>query len=163
MQAASGPCATGVPETKHASHRFFVTGNEELLKRSMHIAQVSAVNGRVNIDLETPGVGHSFPTGDLFRSITVHVRVVNAEGRVLINDRQILRREYTGQGGTSGKGPMREVGDSRILNKGTVSFPYLPSAKPASAHVTITYRRGLGYNDPYVVDQVVLSESDFAL
>jgi len=55
-------------------HRFNGAHDRDLLRRSLDI-QLQSEGATVVLQLSSVGVGHDFPTGDLFRHLTVEVRV----------------------------------------------------------------------------------------
>jgi D-alanyl-D-alanine dipeptidase len=71
----AGTCQScHMPDGDHAMHG---AHDLELLRRSIAVAVAPSADGRaVTFALSSAGVGHRFPTGDLFRSLTLEVRDV---------------------------------------------------------------------------------------
>ena len=77
----------------HRDHRFDITRNPELLRAALDVRSVRSTRG-VAIVLSTRNVGHSMPTGDLFRRLRVVVRAEDAGGALLGEEEILLGRRF---------------------------------------------------------------------
>lgn len=78
-QVACASCHMPRNSEGRRSHRFDVTRNEALLKEALKVEVRRQLSGNVEFVLTSRGVGHAFPTGDLFRRLRIHVEAVGPE------------------------------------------------------------------------------------
>lgn len=110
-------------EGGHRSHAFR-GGYDEPFVRSSVVVSAEHGSGAARLTLETKGVTHAVPTGDLFRRLAVEV-VPIAGGEVRLPAlTRYLARHYEVRGGER-----REIGDDRLhLGPRYVSFALPPEA-----------------------------------
>ncbi|MBL8741195.1 MAG: hypothetical protein JNK04_08880, partial [Myxococcales bacterium] len=78
----------------HRSHAFASTRSQENLRGSI-VARARLLSPTsVRIELASSGVGHAFPTGDLFRRLAVRAEVASDDGRVLAGKTRYLARHF---------------------------------------------------------------------
>jgi hypothetical protein len=88
------------------------------------------------VTLHAVGVGHAFPTGDLFRALRVRLWTEGVGGAVTSDAQIRLRRAF----GTAA-GHREEEGDTRLaVEPRAWSVPRPPAA--VRAHLEVTYERG---------------------
>jgi hypothetical protein len=76
------------------SHAFSVSRNPELLTASVRLVPLARDAETVRFALETLGVGHRFPTGDVFRNLNVRAHVEDSQGRILASLEEDLHRDW---------------------------------------------------------------------
>jgi len=120
---ASGPdhersCAScHMPRTSagHRSHAFASTRDADSLRGSV-IARAERTSAtRVRLELTSAGVGHAYPTGDLFRRIAVKAEVEGDEHRVLASATRYLARHFATGRDRFGAPIREELFDDRLL------------------------------------------------
>jgi hypothetical protein len=92
----------------HMDHGFAVVGQPSMLRAAVAIAATRPEPGRVVLELSPRLVGHAFPTGDLFRRLSVELhsddvgpswsaqRVLGRQfGSRRVGDGQVIRVEHT--------------------------------------------------------------------
>jgi hypothetical protein len=97
----------------HLNHGFIVSRNEEMLKRAADIRIARAGDAKVAVRIVTRGVGHAFPTGDLFRRLKVTATAYDASGRATHERRRYLGRHFAQQMSASGVATRVDVKDDR--------------------------------------------------
>lgn len=73
----------GEGKARHRSHRFRVMGDAELLREAVTAKATRGPDGHVSVELSSGRVGHAFPTGDMFRRLSVRAAAVDAAGNVV--------------------------------------------------------------------------------
>ena len=122
-------------------HRF--PGTRDPLRANPLRATLSATPAALTVTLHAVGVGHAFPTGDLFRSLRVRLwteGTPRGEGGAVTSDAEIrLRRAF----GTA-EGHRSEEGDTRLGVAGAASHTWTIPRPPGAvrAHLDVTYERG---------------------
>lgn len=74
-------------------HETSVRGNVGLLSSALDCS-ASETNGNVVVSLRSRGVGHKFPTGDLFRALLVRAWIEAPDGRILSEREASLHRDW---------------------------------------------------------------------
>jgi len=87
-------------ERPHRDHRFRASRDPEFLRRALTVSAQRGP-GVVRFTLRSQGVGHAFPTGDLFRRLEVGVEVVADDYRVLQRSTALLTRHFKPDGAGS--------------------------------------------------------------
>jgi hypothetical protein len=120
-----------------SDHRFFVSRNAELLRDALY-ADVRREPEAVVFTLAPVGVGHAFPTGDLFRRL--ELRVEAAGGREVAS--RYLARHFTPPLGAS---PTRRarvaVPDDRLVGSAEHRLDVAPDLGPL--RWSVRYQRPL--------------------
>ena len=97
------PCASchlpfvGEGAARHRSHAFRGGHDAELVKGALRVRAERVAASRVRLVLSSQGVGHSFPTGDLFRRLEVSAEAVGSDYQVTGSARRYLARHWTEQ------------------------------------------------------------------
>lgn len=96
----------------HRDHRFLASRDPESLRAAL-VASAQLVGDRLRVVMHTQGVGHAFPTGDLFRRLEVGAEIVGDDYRVLSRHTELLTREFNSVK-TAGISRRELVSDTRI-------------------------------------------------
>jgi hypothetical protein len=174
-------CHMPVVETGGASHHrhdFSVLGNAAMIRSAAKVrASLSGAN-QVEVVVAADGVGHAFPTGDMFRRLEVRADVRNAGGKITSTLRPvILSRRFADkprQAAGAGGGFQRvQVGDDRVAPPGAgeprrVTFAIPESQSGAQVHYQVVYQRmsapmASAFRVDRALDEIVLAEGDVAL
>lgn len=155
----------------HRSHAFASTRNPQSHRRAVVARAQRAGQSAVRIQLELDGVGHAYPTGDLFRRVTVEAEVSGPEHRQLAHARKFLARHFT-TGRDLQDAPIRvEARDDRIgADPGEETIVELDLGAAAQGRPilwTVTLDRVLHVSDhreaaAVVPDRVVLASGELA-
>jgi hypothetical protein len=95
--AATSCTACHMPRTAekpHASHVFAASRDRDVLSRALTVAARRTSARSIEIVLSPSGVGHAFPTGDLFRRLVVGIERTNAHGERIDFERRVIGREF---------------------------------------------------------------------
>jgi len=114
-ETACATCHMANAGDGHRDHRFDVSRNDALLRSAIVMRASRAADG-LEVDLETVGVGHAMPSGDLFCRLRVVVRA-EADGRSLGEDQALLERRFERTFGAP-----REIDDTRVMGKRRLRF-----------------------------------------
>lgn len=91
------------PKGSHRSHVFAASRDESLVRGSVSVTASLDGDGKVRVRLEARGVGHAFPTGDLFRRIEVSAEAIGEDMQSLGARTVYLARHFTWGEGRDGK------------------------------------------------------------
>lgn len=80
-------------EGSHRSHAFVASRNPALLKAAASIS-ASRKGNQIEVRIQPLALGHAFPTGDLFRRLSVSAEAVGVEEQVLAQSTKILGRHF---------------------------------------------------------------------
>ena len=111
------PCAgCHMPTTAngHASHRFEGPRNEAFMKTALVVEARRLSPQLVELSLRSKGVGHDFPTGDLFRRIEVSAEALGPEQSKMAGDVVYLTRRFKTMRTPGGLMRRVSVGDNRL-------------------------------------------------
>ncbi len=133
--AASTPCQgchmLQVPSRgggTHRSHAFRVQGDRAMLGRAVVVNRAELGEGALRLSIAPGAIGHAFPTGDLFRQVTVRATPLDAAGRAIAGgSREILGRTFTSIKAGSSAHVRVQRSDSRLTGPRTLVLP-LPRA-----------------------------------
>jgi len=89
-------------------HDFASVRDETTLREALSVFASRDREG-VRVELVSVGVGHSFPTGDLFRRLRVRAEVPGPDGSVLADDERFLGRAFDERAPVK-----REIADDRV-------------------------------------------------
>ncbi len=106
----------------HTDHTFYVSRNDALLKASVQAVMSRTATG-VSMRLRSKGVGHAFPTGDLFRRLTISLEVHGADGQVLWSRELYLAREFESVQDVHGNVYRATRRDDRLSNEQEIRIP----------------------------------------
>ncbi len=79
----------------HRSHAFASTRDADSHRRAVRVEAERAGETGVRLTLSTRGVGHAYPTGDLFRRLAVEAEAVGPDHQRLASARAFLARHFT--------------------------------------------------------------------
>jgi Cytochrome c554 and c-prime len=100
-EARAVPCATchmpsvGEGAARHRSHAFPGGHDADLVKSAIRVRAQRCGTNRVCLVLAAKGVGHAFPTGDLFRRLEVSAEAVGDDYQVVGSSRRYLARHWS--------------------------------------------------------------------
>ena len=143
----TGPFATTPCPTCHMprkDHRFAVTRNPDFLRRAIRVSNAHFENGNLTLRVASNGVGHRFPTGDLFRRVTVTVTAANGEQALVAGDTFFFARDWDRHRAMLHAKEPEPVGDDTRLDATPRELRIACPSRPARVHVTIVYERGAG-------------------
>ncbi|APR80051.1 Cytochrome C553 [Minicystis rosea] len=112
------PKVISAPGRTHRSHAFAASRDATFVRSAAHVTATRAADGAVEVRLAPSGVGHAFPTGDLFRRLAVHVEAVGAESHVVAEETRYLARRFGKARGTDGHPIKVLVADTRVVSSG---------------------------------------------
>ncbi len=99
----------------HRSHAFGSTRSDEAHRRAV-VAQATRTSATsLRIALSTEGVGHAYPTGDLFRRLSIEAQVEGADHQVLSAARRYLARHFATGQDRFGEPIREELTDDRLV------------------------------------------------
>lgn len=123
-------------------HRFDVTRNRELLAAAIRVQSTRFTGDAVIVTLATNGVGHRFPTGDIFRRLTLTLTAMNDDGSVIAGDTFHMGRDWDGHRASQRAGATENVTSDTRLTAAPREFRLASARSPARVHVTVDYERG---------------------
>ena len=95
------PCATchmpsvGEGAARHRSHAFPGGHDAAFVKTALTVRAERSAADRVRLVLTPAGIGHAFPTGDLFRRLEVSVEAVGSDYQVASSAHRYLSRHWS--------------------------------------------------------------------
>ena len=75
-------------------HRFAVSRNASFLARAVEVGPARLDGDDVVVELRAAGVGHRFPTGDIFRQLSIRAEVEDASGKILVDRELAAHRDW---------------------------------------------------------------------
>ncbi len=140
----------------HRDHRFAVTRNAAWLRGALAPVTTHRDGDQIVVTLQSRGVGHAFPTGDLFRRLRVRYWSEDAAGTVLVFEERLLGKRYERHHGV-GDG----VTDTRLAPRREERFP----AQGVRGHVSVDYERVAAptVHDAELFDSITLAEASWPL
>lgn len=120
-------------ENGHRSHRFAASRSPEVIRRAASVRATRLSPTMIRVALTAADVGHAFPTGDLFRRLTV---VAEADGAPRV-ERRLMRRFGVIRHGFAGS--RTQIGDDRVGVGGAERAVDLDLG-PAAAGLPVRYR-----------------------
>jgi hypothetical protein len=125
-------------------HRFDVTRNRDFLARAIRVEDARIDAGALVVRIASRGVGHRFPTGDLFRRLTVVVAGYDRADALRCAQTFYLRRDVDDhRERLRAKQPETSARDTR-LDDAPRELRVACAERPARVHVNVTYERGAG-------------------
>lgn len=129
----------------HRGHEMSVTRNADVLAKALEYS-VRASARNVVVALRSKGVGHRFPTGDLFRALEVHCWIEARDGRIVAETSTSLHRDWDSVRRIPGTAP---VPDTRLDGAPVEIVLEIPGTEAAAVtqaivHVQVDYSRGAG-------------------
>lgn len=129
------PKVEGPGGTAHRSHRFSV--DEPMLKGALDVA-TARTGEHVTITLTSRGVGHAFPTGDLFRRLVLTLKTGETTRKIP------LARAWEDR--TSANGSLRLLAADTRLQSTPVAFT---EESPRPVEWQVTYERAASRTDAH--------------
>lgn len=125
-------------------HRFDVTRNRDFLAKAIRVSDARLEQRELVVDVVSHGVGHRFPTGDLFRRLTVVVTGYAKNDALVCADTFRLRRDVDEhRENLRAKQAETSEHDTR-LDDVPRELRVSCADRPARVHVNVTYERGKG-------------------
>lgn len=123
-------------------HRFNVSRNPDLLGRALAVSPARIEKESIVVHVSARGVGHRFPTGDIYRRVTIVVTAYDARGALVAGDTFHFGRDWDAHRASLRSRQAEAVGaDSRLSEVPRELRIACPEA-PARVHVTAEYERG---------------------
>lgn len=151
------------------SHGFTSVRDPAWLRKNLEAKVDRRPDEILEITLSQPSPGHGFPTGDLFRRLSVGCELRDAQGKVLKRDIQRLTRQFEIAPGQAGRVLTR---DNRVFNEPvTVDLDIVPPSsgpRPAKIVWWIDYERvatvgeGVNPDDALIESSVQLYSGSLA-
>jgi hypothetical protein len=135
---AESPFAATRCSECHRGHRFSV---RELLPAALGVGPLRVSRDEAVVTLAANHVGHRFPTGDLFRSMTVTLTAYDAKGTLVAGDTFRLSRDWEAHRARRSENDTRLGAEPR-------EFRIPVTSAPARVHLTVDYTRGAGETGP---------------
>jgi hypothetical protein len=129
------PKVEGPGGTPHRSHRFSV--DETMLKGALDVA-TTRTGEHVTVTLTSRGVGHAFPTGDLFRRLVLTLKIGEKTRKIP------LARAWEDR--TSANGSLRVLAADTRLQAAPVTFT---EESPRPVEWQVTYERAASRTDAH--------------
>lgn len=143
---AATPCTECHMRPREAArghdHAFAVSRNPPLLANVLAIDEVYVERADAVVVLRTRGVGHRFPTGDIFRRVTVTLAATDASGALVGASETHLHRDWDEHRSSMKTRTAERTDDSRMTSAPR-SFRVECTRSPARVRVTVTYARGM--------------------
>jgi Cytochrome c554 and c-prime len=87
--------SVGEGPARHRSHAFPGGHDADFVKGALSVHAERCSDDRVCLVLATEGVGHAFPTGDLFRRLEVSAEAIGSDQQVVASARRYLSRHWS--------------------------------------------------------------------
>lgn len=125
-------------------HRFAVSRDRDLLARALRVSEARIEKDAVVVAVSATGVGHRFPTGDIYRRLTVTVSAYDAKDALVAGETFHMGRDWDGHRLALRNGSAEAMGkDSRLTEvPRELRVPYTKA--PVRVHLTVEYERGAG-------------------
>jgi hypothetical protein len=137
------PLVQGKDGHAHRSHVFAASRDPALLRSAVRVSAARVGEGEVEIRLSPAGLGHAFPTGDLFRRLAVVAEAVGPEANVVAEDTRYLARRFGKAAGKGGHPIKVMLADTRVSAGAdkVVRLSLGPEAKGFSIAWRVAYQR----------------------
>lgn len=86
----------GDPRRPHRSHAFGASRDPALIRSAVRVTATRPAPHRLRLELTPTGLGHAFPTGDLFRRLEIVADVVGPDAMLLGTASRYLTRHFEG-------------------------------------------------------------------
>lgn len=150
-----------MPASGGRRHHGFARRSERALREALVVRVTRPSPTRLALELESSGVGHAFPTGDLFRRLEISVEAVGDDYASVARSVRYLTRHYRpiGKRGL----PRRVVRDDRLAPRARVELELPPLAGDFPLAWRVAYQRvehpaGAGEESAVVESEVTLAE-----
>jgi len=156
VQGASG---------QHRSHAFASSEDAARVRASVRVEAARRPGATVRITLEPNGVGHAFPTGDLFRRLEVSAEAIGPDQQVLGRARRYLTRHF-GYARSSGVVIKKLLSDDRVGagERRVVDLDLGAAAEGAPIAYRVLYQRvehpqSVNDDDALIGGEVIIAEA----
>lgn len=148
-------------------HGFSRQRRESSLKDAIVVRARRISSRRVELELESVGVGHAFPTGDLFRRLEISVEAVGDDYASVTRSVRYLARHYRPLGKVGV--PRRVIHDDRLGADGTrralVELTLAPAADGFPLAWRVAYQRvehpaGVSDESAVIESEVTLAQGE---
>ena len=102
----------------HRSHGFAASHDTARLRSAIGVDATRTAPRVVRVTLTPRGVGHAFPTGDLFRRLAVYATTTDDSGHTRPAASRFLSRHFEAKPGPTGELQRSETGDDRVGRNG---------------------------------------------
>lgn len=123
-----------------ASHKFDVTRNEAFMRGAVSVEARRTDPQRIELSLRARGVGHAFPTGDLFRRLEVTAEAIGPEESKMAGDVVYLTRRFKTLRSAGGLLRKVSVSDDRLGVMGGAQTTIELDLGPDAARWPIVWR-----------------------
>ena len=136
----------------HGAHAVVV--DAEMLRGSL-VATATRKGDRLVLHLATNGVGHSVPTGDLFRRLVASAEVVTDDHLVVTGADRSIARRFRFEGRTQ-----TEIADDRISGARDVELDLGPASRGQPISWRVEWQRvsAMHGDDAEIAERVVMAE-----
>jgi hypothetical protein len=121
----------------NGDHRFAVSRDPAFLGRAIALVDVRRTDEGVAVVVAKRGVGHRFPTGDVFRRLAIRAWVEDADGAILGVAERALEREWDAH-----RAGRREEHDTRLGEVPTELVVPVLGGRASRVRVQVDYQRG---------------------
>lgn len=120
-------------------HGMAVSRDPDLLRRSLSAAVTRVDADTLRFELSPIGVGHRFPTGDLFRRLELRVEARDASGAVVEIERRYLARHFAQE--VDGHGYIGEARDDRLAGPTRIELGLERGSEASELYWRVSYQR----------------------
>ncbi|AKU94411.1 hypothetical protein AKJ09_01075 [Labilithrix luteola] len=140
-------CHMPKSDSGRRSHRFTASRDATMLAAALHVKASREANGHLSFELSSLGVGHAFPTGDLFRRLVL--RLKTARG---VREQSFERSFRATRDPANGKTSRFEATDTRLAP--SRRFELDVAAPEGGCSWELVYQRvtGVGQTPPFTAD-----------
>jgi hypothetical protein len=131
-------------EGGHLEHGFAVSRDPAFLGRSLLVSNARIEGHGIVVTLSARGVGHRFPTGDIYRRLTVTLTAYDDHGALVAGDTFNLGRDWDAHRASMTSRLPETVGNDSRLTEAPRDFRIACETAPARVHLTVEYERGMG-------------------
>ena len=145
-------------------HRFAVSRDRDVLARAIRVHDARVERDEIVVAVASQGVGHRFPTGDLYRRVTVTVTAYAGDALVGGGTFYLQRDVDEHRESLVARRPERPDTDTR-LDDTPRDLRIACVRPPGRVHVTVEYERGLGGagNELEAFERLDLFDADVAI
>lgn len=128
----------------HSSHAFRVSRDPSVIRRALVVRDVGLRPEGASFTLASVGVGHKFPTGDIFRALRVRAWVEDERGRIVGETSTELHRDWDAHRRSFGRREVEPETDTRLDDHGRTFVVGLAerSLGAAALRLQVDYVRG---------------------
>jgi hypothetical protein len=131
------PSVTGRGKA-HASHAFAASRSSEAQRAAVRVVAERTGATSLRLSLSSRGVGHAYPTGDLFRRLAIRVEARSLDFAVMARDERLLARHFDDALTAPRISERRVISDDRLLPGETRVVDV--ELGPAAAGLELAYR-----------------------